>query len=117
MKNINGTEDNKVVTSEIDITTHRVDELIVQFNPEMTEADRTYACLYQNQISRFARMRELEAELAALKHETKMSTRQLIAWKDKVESIRDINECLETIHGEGWNRTSDGDHLSKGFLQ
>ena len=104
MKNINGTEDNKVVTSEIDITTHRVDELIVQFKPEMTEADRTYACLYQNQISRIARKRELEAELAALKHEVKMSNRQLVAWKDEVESIRDINECLETIHGEGWNK-------------
>tara|TARA_R110000787_G_scaffold100231_1_gene205112 strand:+ start:5233 stop:5613 length:381 start_codon:yes stop_codon:yes gene_type:complete len=110
MKLVKGTEDKKVVTSELDITTHRVDELLVEFNPNFTEADRTYACLYQNHVSRIALDSELsKEERKAKKHETHMRIRQLISWESDVRVARksnyvQIRTFLNELHGNSWNK-------------
>ncbi len=92
MKLIKGTEDRKVVTSQFEyLTTHKVDEYLVQENPNFTEADRTYACLYQNHVSQIALDSALsKEEREAKKHETEMRLRQLSAWRSDVRLIGKI---------------------------
>jgi len=111
MRIIKGTEDNKVVTSKLDITTHKVDELLVEFNPNFTEADRTYACLYQNNVSRIALARaySTEEDRKTRTHETDMRIRQLGAWRSDVRVDRrkhyvQIHTFLNELHGKGWNK-------------
>ena len=111
MRIIKGTEDNKVVTSKLAITTHKVDELIGESDTYFTEADRTYACLYQNHVSRMALIRtySTEEEREAQKHETDMRLRQLGAWRSDVRNGRknnyvQIHTFLNEIHGEGWDK-------------
>lgn len=110
MKAIKGTEDRKVVTSQFEyLTTHKVDELLVQENPNFTEADRTYACLYQNHVSQIALDSALsKEEREAKKHETEMRLRQLSAWRCDVKVDRrnhyvQIHTLLAELHGHGWN--------------
>jgi len=71
--------------------------------PEFNEWDIKYLTLKQEQVNRKNEIRELQAQIDRLQAEARGSSRQMQVTRDNVDSIRDLEEVLTVLNGEGWS--------------
>lgn len=78
-------------------------EAVKNLRPEFNETDLKYLTVKQEQVNRKNQIRELQAELNKLQADAEHSRRQMKFLRGEVDSIRDLEEVLTELNGEGWS--------------
>ena len=71
--------------------------------PEFNEWDIKYLTVKQEQVNRKNEIRELQARIDKIRAEARGASRQMEFLRGEVDSIRDLEEVLEVLNGEGWS--------------
>lgn len=71
--------------------------------PEFNEWDIKYLTVKQEQVNRKNEIRELQARIDKIRAEARGASRQMEFYRGEVDSIRDLEEVLTELNGEGWS--------------
>ena len=71
--------------------------------PEFNEWDIKYLTVKQEQVNRKNEIRELQARIDKIRAEARGASRQMEFLRGEVDSIRDLEEVLTVLNGEGWS--------------
>ena len=71
--------------------------------PEFNETDLKYLTVKQEQVNRKNEIRELHKQILLLQDASRRAATQMSYLRDEVDSIRDLEEVLIVLNGEGWS--------------
>ncbi len=78
-------------------------EAVRNLCPEFNEWDIKYLTVKQEQVNRKNEIRELQAQIDKIRAEARGASRQMEYYRGEVDSIRDLEEVLTVLNGEGWS--------------
>jgi len=71
--------------------------------PEFNENDLKYLTVKQEQVNRKNEIRELQAQIDIIRETARLASRLMEYYRGEVDSIRDLEEVLTELNGEGWS--------------
>ena len=83
--------------------THKVENVLRNLEPGLSEDDLAYARLYQRQVETWRNIDKMKAELEELENSIEKRADRIHSLPSSVD-CRKVQDLLSAVHGEGWNK-------------